>query len=243
MYKKLKKEKQIMKKLLTAICSMALVATMGFGFNAFAELDDDVTGSTIVTIEAVDLSGTASFALGYTVNPQAVTLAGIWSADTITVTNTSAAPIFYVYTSASQTDVALAAAATGAWDDHDADDATALSWTALPTATDFSTRTDAQWTNMGITATNSDWWLGDIYTPELVEVRTRIEDIFTDEGTGVHSDNILASKWADGAFSGADTTTDVLTIRTGTSFASSVVVDISVVITFELTAGEVDVTT
>ncbi|MFA6331242.1 MAG: hypothetical protein WCX32_04485 [Clostridia bacterium] len=228
-----------MKKLLTAICSMALVATMGFGFNAFAELDQDVTGSTTVTIEAVDLSGTASFALGYTVNPQAETLAGIWSASTITVTNTSAAPIFYVYTSASQTGVVLQDLETPFVepDDGVATDASSISWAAMPAATDFSAITDEQWTNIGVTKTRTDWWLGDIYTPELVEVRTRIEDIFTGEGAGVHSDNILASKWADGAFSGADTITDSLTIRTGTSFASAVVVSISVVITLELTAG------
>ena len=235
-----------MKKLLTAICSLALVATMGFGVSAFAELDDTVAGSTTVTIDAVNLSGTAAFTIGYTVDPQAETLAAIWSEDTFTVTNNSAAPIFYVYTSANQvgaavlnpTPVVEPEATHEAHDDNLIGDATAIAWAAMPAATDFSAVTDNQWTNIGITKTRTDWWLG----IGAEGSRTRIDDIFTGEGAGVNTDNILASKYCSGAFADADVATDSLTIRTGTSFASAIEVTINVVITFTLTAGEVDVT-
>jgi len=224
-----------MKKILTAICSLAIAATSGLSLNSFAELDDVVTGTTTITIDAVDLTGSATFAVGFTVDPNAATLAGIWTGDTVTVTNFSGAPIFYVYTDATSTGAALnTAIPAAAYDDALAADATALAWTALAT-NDYSARADEQWTNMGITATNTDWWLGDI----TGGTKTLITGIFTGEGTGVVTDNILASKWAAGDPAVPDTATDALAIRTGTSFASALTVGVSVVLTFELTAGTV----
>ena len=226
-----------MKKLLTAICSLAIATSTGLSINSFAELDDVVPGTTTVTIDAVDLTGSATFAVGFTVDPNAATLAGIWSADTVTVANFSGAPVFYVYSDATVGTATLnTAIPAAAYDDALAADATVIAWTALAT-NDYSTRTDEQWTNMGITATNTDWWLGDI----TGGTKTLITAIFTGEGTGVATDNILASKWAAGDPAVPDTATDALSVRTGTSFPSALTVGISVVLTFELTAGTVTI--
>ena len=214
-----------MKKLLTAICSLALVASMGFGVSSFAELDDEFTGEGTITIEAVDISGTATINTDFTIDPNTDSLATIWSTGAITLVNTSAAPIFYVFSEVNQVGAAVLAETAELFDDALLADATAVAFGAGIVSFDaLDARSDAQWTNIGVTLTNTQVWLGD------ATADVDLFDIYTGEVAG----NSLASQYGSAA---EYTNEETLTIRTGTSWASAVVITFNIVATFELTAG------